>query len=125
MKKSFSNADTAAEQLFTIATPKKEQETAPIHPAQPEQQEIVINPDVLPTPPPPPAQPPTIDTRNAFTWKAIPDGELRTRRLQITAKPSIADKAAKMARAKGISVNYLFELLIADAWNKATDNDDK
>lgn len=121
MKKSFTPDTTAAAELFTTpakkATVKAQPETTTEQTAEP-----TIKKSARLTPPPAPE---TIDTTNALSWRAKPDGETRSRRLQITSKPSIADKAAKLARANGISLNYLFELLITDAWNEATGDSDK
>lgn len=124
MKKSFTDTTTAAAELFT--TPAKKETIKPLpevdQTAAPDQIEPVITKTARLTPPPPPVP---IDTKNALSWKARPDGEPRNRRLQITSKPSIADKAAKLARANGISLNYLFELLILDAWKEATGDTEK
>ncbi len=58
------------------------------------------------------------DTDYFVSWKAKPDGEPRNRRIQIVSKPSIARKAAEMARERGISLAYLFELLVSAEWEK-------
>ena len=124
MKKSFTPDTTAAAELFTTPAKKQnaptKQETATQTASTPT--EPVITKTARLTPPPAPE---TIDTTNAFSWRARPDGETRSRRLQITSKPSIADKAAKLARANGISLNYLFELIVLDAWKDATGDSDK
>lgn len=123
MKKSFTSDTTAAAELFTTPTITKTQTNNAT--AGTTEQGTVKKIDRL-TPPAPPAKPAdTIDTESALSWKARPDGETRSRRLQITCKPSIATKAAKLARANGISLNYLFELLILDAWKEATGDSDK
>lgn len=61
---------------------------------------------------------PTTAPAPLFTWKARPDGERRDRRLQIICKTSVAQKAAEIARTRGISVAYLFENLILEEWAK-------
>lgn len=53
-----------------------------------------------------------------FSWKARPDGEKRDHRLQIVCKTSVAQKAAEIARARGVSVAYLFEQLILEQWER-------
>lgn len=121
MKKSFTPDTTAAAELFTTPAKKETKKTQP-ETITATTAEPTIKKSARLTPPPAPE---TIDTTNALSWRAKPDGETRSRRLQITSKPSIADKAAKLARANGISLNYLFELLITNAWNEATGDSDK
>lgn len=97
MKKSFNS--TAAAELFTAPS------------AQPE-------PTKKRTGAASPAATPTKENQPyALTWKAAPDGEARTRRIQVVMKPSVAAKAGQMAKEAGISVNYLFETLVLQAWN--------
>lgn len=100
-KKTFTTQTTAAAELFNA-------------------------PPAAPAPAPAPAQisdqaspaPAQTSAPLAYrTWRAKPDGERRDQRLQIICKPSIAAKAAEMARARGISVAYLFETLIDREWN--------
>lgn len=117
MKKSFTPDTTAAAELFTQPAKKTQPETITATTAEP-----AIKKSARLTPPPAPEP---IDTTTSFSWRAKPDGETRSRRLQITSKPSIADKAAKLARVNGISLNYLFELLVLDAWKDATGDSDK
>lgn len=50
------------------------------------------------------------------TPHACPDGEKRTHRYQITCKPSVAQKAAALAKKRKISINNLFEVLVLQAW---------
>lgn len=74
---------------------------------------------------PPVATAPTAqaNTDGIFTWRAQRDGEKRDRRLQITCKQSIATKAATLAKTRGISLNYLFERLIMEEWERQLPND--
>jgi len=102
-KKTFTTDTTAAAELFNAHTPAPAADQAQAAPM---------------------TTPATTPTRKAnvsaplFTWKARPDGERRDRRLQIICKSSIAQKAAEVAKARGISVAYLFELLILEEWQK-------
>lgn len=100
-KKTFTAETTAAAELFNPAP-------APAPVADQER----------PKPAKAPAAPTTPAPVQIITWKAKPDGERRDRRLQIVCKTSVALKAAEIARARGISVAYLFEKLILEQWEK-------
>ena len=62
----------------------------------------------------------TGDTRPGpdFLMESPTDGEKRDHRLQIVCKTSVAQKAAEIARARGVSVAYLFEQLILEQWER-------
>ena len=104
-KKSFNTDTTAAAELFNPApAPVAEQKTAP---AQSKKKTAEPTPEIAPV----------------ITWRARPDGEKRNRRMQIVCKPSVAMKAAEIARTRGISIGNLFEKLILEQWEK--DNPEK
>lgn len=101
-KKTFTAETTAAAQLFNpapAAAPVADQKRP--RPAKPA-----------------PAQTTAPAPAPIFSWKARPDGEKRDHRLQIVCKTSIAQKAAEIARARGISVAFLFEKLILEEWER-------
>lgn len=100
-KKTFTTSTTAAAQLFNPAPAAP----APT-PARAADQKA------------PAKEKTTTDQPPIFSWKAKPDGEKRDHRLQIVCKTSIARKAAEIARARGISVAFLFEKLILAEWEK-------
>lgn len=104
-KKTFTAETTAAAELFNPAP-------APAPVADQER------PKPAKAPAKAPAAPTTTEPPQIITWKARPDGERRDRRLQIVCKTSVALKAAEIARARGISVAYLFEKLILEQWEK-------
>jgi len=103
-KKTFNAENTAAAELFNT-------------PTQPAQATPTAKPAASKKKAPAQTQAPAADDFS-ISWKAKPDGEPRTRRIQIVCKPSIAMKAAKMSREQGISVAYLFELLVSAEWDK-------
>lgn len=63
-----------------------------------------------------PAQ--TAEVAPVFSWRAKRDGEKRDYRYQIACKRSVAQKAATLARENGVSVAYLFELLVLAKWER-------
>lgn len=94
-KKTFTTDTTAAAELFNAPAPatKKKATSKAANIEQPAEVAPVI-----------------------MTWKARPDGERRDRRLQLLCKPSVVQKAAELARERGISVAFLIEnLIIAEA----------
>ena len=100
-KKTFTTETTAAAELFKAPAPAP----AP-------------TPARAAAPKAPAKEKPTTATAPLFTWKARPDGEKRDRRLQIICKNSVAQKAAEIARARGIFVAFLFEKLILEEWER-------
>jgi len=99
-KKTFTAETTAAAQLFNPAPAAPVADQKRPRPSKPAPAQTTTEP------------PPII------SWKAKPDGEKRDYRLQIVCKNSIARKAAEIARARGISVAYLFEKLILAEWER-------
>lgn len=104
-KKTFTTATTAAAELFN---PPPAPTATGADQEQPKPAKAPVK-----TKAPKPAT-----TAPLFSWKARPDGERRDRRLQIICKNSVAQKAAEIARGRGISVAYLFEQLILEQWEK-------
>lgn len=104
MKKKFTTDTTAASILFNapvVATTAIIQDTAEV---STDTAEPLKQPQK------------TIIRSKPGTPHACPDGEKRTHRYQITCKPSIAEKAAALAKKRKISVNNLFEVLVLQAW---------
>lgn len=103
-KKTFNTDTTAAAELFNPAPAP-----APVADQKRPKPAKAATPATAPaTPGPAPI----------FSWKARPDGEKRDHRLQIVCKTSVAQKAAEIARARGVSVAYLFEQLILEQWER-------
>ena len=97
-KKNFTAETTAAAELFNApAQPTASKKEKP----EPKKAQAPAEPDYI------------------VSWKARPDGEPRSRRIQIVSKPSIAKKAADLARERGISLAYLFENLVSAEWERA------
>lgn len=60
-----------------------------------------------------------------ITWKARPDGERRDYRFTLNCKRSIAEKAAALAKSRGLSIANLFEQLISREYDAAQEQGQK
>lgn len=105
MKKTFTPETTAAAELFTQS-------------ATPEEVKTDIKADKKKKSKPQQGRPMKTEQKLFVPWKALPDGERRDRRMQITCKPSVLAKAIEIAKAQGVSLNYLFEILVSEKYEE-------